>query len=647
MSDTETDTPAARHEHAPAPGRPRWRGWRSSSLRAALLTDLTLTGLLSTVSLAVLLSVIVHATIGALESAEVARSIERVQAVLASERSGTEAHARDWGIWDETYDYLRDFDPAFEERNLDDDSLRNAEISCAAFLRFDGHGEHALCYDFADEETGISEAEEGESVDTALTAAFLARLQEPGVFEVARRLPSSTELWAFNGELYSLAFAQVHRSDGGGDSTGFLAFAHLITPEHITEALQMQAHFVFDTMSDHRHENKKSDWLLVSAPVMDGAGQTVAMVHFDMPRSLFRAGEQLRNLLIASLITLMAAILTLLGRRLSTHVIWPIRALQGHVASNRAAGVLSAFPGPPRRDEIGALTTEFNAMAREIEELRTAHAAQSFALGREQSAIGSLHNLRNSLSPVKVIFSTLGSRLEAGLPPQAARALDELADPQTAPERRQRLADFLRLAHEEEAQARAELSRMVADGARNLDEALEMIRATRDPKPANHGERCDLGPLLTHAATAARFADGSQVAVTVECPDGVMVRGNRVLLGQVFENLVVNATEAIAATGRGTGRIAIIVTPEPEAGRCLVQFHDDGDGFSAETGARLFERGFSTRTHKRGGLGLHWCANTLNAMDGRLELTSPGLGQGAQARVTLPILAVGALRGAR
>ncbi|SOB93987.1 sensor histidine kinase [Rhodobacter maris] len=621
-----------------------WRGWRGGNLRAALLADLALAGLLATLMIAAVLTVIVQHSIGTLERAEVARSIERVQAALATERIGTEAHARDWAIWDESYDYLRGFDHGFEQRNLNDDSLRNAEISCAAFVRFDGRGAHALCYDFATEVEGIEDEAEEELVDPDLTAAFMARLREPGVIETAQAGPSNSGFWAVGGQLYSLAFAKVLRSDGSGDENGFLAFAHLITPEHVSEALQMKAHFVFDGVSDLSHEHAQKDWLLVSTPVNGRAGQPIAMVHFEMPRSLLHAGQQLRNLLIAVLIALIAASMTLLGRRLSTHVIGPIQALQTHVADNRASGVLTPFTGPPRRDEIGALLAEFNAMAREIEELRTAHAAQSFALGREQSMIGLLHNLRNSLSPVKVIFATLGTRLDTGLPPQAARALAELADPQTAPERRRRLADFLTLAHEEEAQARAELRQMVADGARNLTEALEMIRATRDPAPPDQAERCDLAPLLAHAATVARFADGAQVAVMVDCPDGVTVRGNRVLLGQVFENLVVNATEAITAAGRGSGRIEIVVTPEPEARRCLVRIFDDGDGFDTEGAKRLFERGFSTRSQKRGGMGLHWCANTLTAMGGRLELTSPGAGQGALARVSLPLLSAGTSR---
>jgi len=49
----------------------------------------------------------------------------------------------------------------------------------------------------------------------------------------------------------------------------------------------------------------------------------------------------------------------------------------------------------------------------------------------------------------------------------------------------------------------------------------------------------------------------------------------------------------------------------------------------------VFQRGFSTREHKSGGLGLHWCANSMTAMGGTLRLESEGRGMGAVAILTL------------
>ncbi|MDH2375550.1 ATP-binding protein, partial [Cobetia sp. 3AK] len=48
-----------------------------------------------------------------------------------------------------------------------------------------------------------------------------------------------------------------------------------------------------------------------------------------------------------------------------------------------------------------------------------------------------------------------------------------------------------------------------------------------------------------------------------------------------------------------------------------------------------FQRGFSTRKNRSGGLGLHWCATSMMAMGGALRLESEGWGKGARAVLTL------------
>ena len=53
--------------------------------------------------------------------------------------------------------------------------------------------------------------------------------------------------------------------------------------------------------------------------------------------------------------------------------------------------------------------------------------------------------------------------------------------------------------------------------------------------------------------------------------------------------------------------------------------------------AHAFERGFSTRKDKSGGMGLHWSSNTKRAMSGELVLESQGRGHGATVRLRLPL----------
>jgi sensor histidine kinase regulating citrate/malate metabolism len=63
---------------------------------------------------------------------------------------------------------------------------------------------------------------------------------------------------------------------------------------------------------------------------------------------------------------------------------------------------------------------------------------------------------------------------------------------------------------------------------------------------------------------------------------------------------------------------------------------DDGAGIDKANLTNVFERGFSTKRDKTGGLGLHWSANSVAAMAGRMYAESDGPGKGARIHVLLP-----------
>ena len=137
---------------------------------------------------------------------------------------------------------------------------------------------------------------------------------------------------------------------------------------------------------------------------------------------------------------------------------------------------------------------------------------------------------------------------------------------------------------------------------------------------------------MAQNATIARYSGENSIAFSFPSkPHWVMA--NRVILSQVVGNLFANAAEAIAATGRGSGSISVTIRDKGDSTE--IHIRDDGEGFDPATAPTLFQRGYSTRAHKSGGLGLHWCANSMLTMEGRLDLVSDGKGTGAKAILTL------------
>ena len=64
---------------------------------------------------------------------------------------------------------------------------------------------------------------------------------------------------------------------------------------------------------------------------------------------------------------------------------------------------------------------------------------------------------------------------------------------------------------------------------------------------------------------------------------------------------------------------------------------DDGLGIEADRLKRIFNRGVSTKGLNSTGIGLHWCSNTVAAMEGKLYAESEGLGNGACFHLKLPV----------
>jgi sensor histidine kinase regulating citrate/malate metabolism len=66
------------------------------------------------------------------------------------------------------------------------------------------------------------------------------------------------------------------------------------------------------------------------------------------------------------------------------------------------------------------------------------------------------------------------------------------------------------------------------------------------------------------------------------------------------------------------------------------QITDNGEGIEPSNINRIFERAFSAKHSVPAGIGLHWCANTIAKMNGRIYAESEGKGCGACFHLLLP-----------
>lgn len=106
-------------------------------------------------------------------------------------------------------------------------------------------------------------------------------------------------------------------------------------------------------------------------------------------------------------------------------------------------------------------------------------------------------------------------------------------------------------------------------------------------------------------------------------------------LMQVLRHLLKNARESMARVDNRSGRLRIAIS-QGEPGFVRLEIEDNGEGIAPTDETRIFSSGFSTK--KTGtGMGLHYCANTVAEMGGKISLKKTKTGVGACFVLQLPI----------
>jgi C4-dicarboxylate-specific signal transduction histidine kinase len=118
------------------------------------------------------------------------------------------------------------------------------------------------------------------------------------------------------------------------------------------------------------------------------------------------------------------------------------------------------------------------------------------------------------------------------------------------------------------------------------------------------------------------------------------VRVARTVLRMVLQNLIINAADAVRDAGREKGvlRVGAEIVRERDRDQLHLHCQDNGVGIAHDDLERVFDKGFSTKSRETNyGIGLHWCANAIGALGGRIWAASEGRGLGASMHLLLPL----------
>ncbi|WP_102960452.1 CHASE4 domain-containing protein [Mangrovicella endophytica] len=570
-----------------------------------------------------------------IESQAAKRNQSRVIEAIQVQKDQVAASARDYAFWDDSYLFMQGQLPDYEEKNVSAESLKALNVNF--FLAIDASGAIRLDkgFDYSGEEPRVVQLLPG------------AELRDD---HPLRRIPavpdSQSGLVRTELGLIAVGYAPVLTTEREGPVKGTLAFGKLLDVEALRQSTRVDFELLpIDAGAKAADGVIETSDAIRTRTVIDGIdGKPLAVVVSKTDRLISLAGRQAIWVAMSLLAVGGALLIVTLAVLLRRIVIARVERMRSHLMTVADTGSLDPLPADGHGDELSDTVETFNRMAAQLAELRETLRRRDYNHGAADHAAGTLHNIRNAVSPISAIAWDLLQSEDAAWKQNLTKAMEQLADPDLEPARAQKLNQFVVLSAarlvEEGAQRKAALEDLGAM-VRHVDRIL------KDDDAVSQSERMfetiDLRSCVATAAVMIRGRTGVELAS--DLPEDARVTGHRIPLEQVLANLLVNAAEAIDAKG-GDGSIKVSIRQVQHAGGPAldVQVRDTGDGIPAERLGQIFEKGFSTRRERSSGLGLHWCANAVNAMKGRLYAESEGADRGATLHLVLPAPAASALK---
>ncbi len=571
-----------------------------------------------------------------LEREDAETSMTRIRNALEMSLESMESTAADWGNWADVFDFVQSPSAAFVSTNITLVAMR--QLQADAMLIIDLNGNYV--------ESVARRLDTGEP----LALDFAAREALPEDFPWRRNLiegKASRGLLRTNMGVMMIAAAPILDGSGAGQTRGMVLMGRLLTPLQV-QKIGSQAQSSLAMLTDHlpAHgeeitETNTSTQILKS--FLDVYGKPVMSLRVEVPRRISARGRGAVTYASLYLIGAAVAVLLLLVVALNRIVLRPLARVTRHAVAVGEGTDLSARLNLPGRDEIALLAREFDRMVERVADSRRQLVDQSFQAGFAELAKGVLHNLGNAMTPLGVRLAKLGERLRDAGAGDVELALAELAGGNVPSARRADLEEFLRLACRELATCVTDAQSDVGVVQRQaiiVQTALaELMRSTRNVHVV---ESVRLPDLV--AQTLEIVPDTCRQRLTVDTDDSLRkvgaVQVARTVLRLILQNLIINAADAVRDAGRDRGKLKFTAEIIGDAGGQKLHLHckDDGVGITAANLQRVFDKDFSTKSRETNyGIGLHWCANAIAALGGRIWAVSEGPGLGASMHLMLPL----------
>jgi two-component system, NtrC family, sensor kinase len=571
-----------------------------------------------------------------LEAETAQRDDDRVDEAFEREQEAVSTMASDWGNWNEIHEFMESRNPAIPERDLSVSAMNGLGADFVALVDADGQFAWSRSL-HPDTREVIAPPPVASTVMVTWKAAMRAGEERSGIIR--------TDLGAM-----MVAVAPVLNGEGAGPVRGSIILGRYVTDKVVSELSQRtkldfsltllpQGSAVSAVPGSGKRETP--EFLEMIHSFNDISGAPLLQQTVRVPRDLLARGKDTVKLaavsiLLAALVSLL--VLVALLRRL---VLQPLLRLSEHVQHIGSTDDLSKRLSLASEDEIGQLGAGIDSMVTKLQDARSRLVERSYEAGAAEMVRGTLHNVGNALTPMSVHSANIAAALKAAPVADIELALREIGNAQGDAARAEELRRFAGLAAGETSTHLSEAARCAEELQRNVDSLQDLLRLQMSASRQEQiSDRASIATMLEETVRLCPPDRVQRIRIEVE-PALRALQPERVpvmLLKQVFQNLIINAAEALPAGGSGV----ILVDGsriEDSRGTWLeLTFTDNGLGIATDALGRVFEKGFSTKSAKRNsGIGLHWCANAMASIGGSIGVTSKGPGHGATFTLLVPV----------
>lgn len=588
-----------------------------------------------------------------LEVRQAQEDVQRIVEALDNDAAHLRGLCHDWASWDDTYDYVVSRDPVYAEGNLQVETLDNNQLTVIYIVGVDGEVVARL----------MREPDEGEecSVLTELPVGHLP-LDDPlhatdslgaglsGVF-VTREGPML------------LASRPILTSAGEGPVRGTLVMGRLIDAGVLQRFRdQTKVNFALECLpmgklgaargAEVERLAAESDAEITALDermnealglVRDLIGRPALIVRAWIPRDVTQEGAGTLRFAIlstggATLMTLLV-VLFLLQRA----VVNPLIALTRHTIAIGANGDLGARLRSGRKDEIGLLSGEIDAMMERLESSHAQLVSAARLAGMSEVATNVLHDVGNALNGVNVSAEVVRKKLDALCIADLERMSERLRAHEsdlgaflTADPKGKKYPAYLELLARNLRDERAALvveAKAIFEG---LGHIKALVRSQQDLAGNSEGLQSLSPASEMEAALRISGAGAGDLDIVREFDAPASIRVQRHRLLQILINLIKNARQAIEEREPVSKRLVLRVRPSDDGRNLRFEVEDNGVGIAQENVLAVFQRGFTTRPTGNG-IGLHSAANLAKDMRGRIFIESTCVGEGSTFVLELPL----------